>query len=124
MATLIEDTYTPVYPSNVSVELGIKEFVSKFYEISDRPDMDDAWVAFFADGATLIMGNDVGHGKEGELLTTPRECSQATNKMPCLEISNASGRGCGMPWRHGSIQLPKHSLPCSRVTRTIAARRN
>ncbi|KUI65384.1 hypothetical protein VM1G_00741 [Cytospora mali] len=55
--------YNPSYPSNVSVDTGIKEFITTFYGVSDTPGKNLEWLDFFRDGATLVMAKQEATGK-------------------------------------------------------------
>lgn len=57
--------YRPVYPVDVQVGDSVKEFVTRFYGVSDTPGKDAEWVDFFRDDATLVMAKDKAAGKTG-----------------------------------------------------------
>ena len=59
--------YTPLYPSNFSVDAGIKEFISAFYQVSDKPGTIDEWADFFHGDARLVMANRVATGTDGTI---------------------------------------------------------
>lgn len=58
--------YSPAYPANVQVDAGIKEFIPKFYGVSDTPGKNQEWLDFFRDDATLVMALQEASGKTGE----------------------------------------------------------
>ena len=58
--------YFPIYPSNVPVDDSIKAFIFNFYGTSDTRGATESWVDYFTDDATVVMGNDLATGKEGE----------------------------------------------------------
>lgn len=58
--------YSPSYPTNVSVDTGIKEFITTFYGVSDTPGKNQEWVDFFRDDATLVMEKKEATGKTGK----------------------------------------------------------
>lgn len=65
-----ETGYEPAYPAHNAVtdDATVRRFVTDFFRVSDDPGLNDEWVGFFADDATLIMGGDVARGKEGEII--------------------------------------------------------
>lgn len=62
---IMAEGYNPVYPVDVTVDAGVKEFVTKFYGVSDTPGKDAEWVDFFRNDATLVMAKDKATGKTG-----------------------------------------------------------
>lgn len=58
--------YSPAYPTNVQVDAGVKEFITKFYGVSDTPGKNQEWLGFFRDDATLVMALQEASGKTGE----------------------------------------------------------
>lgn len=58
--------YEPAYPNNIPTDSSVKRFISEFFEVSDTPGSIDEWVSYFRNDATVIMGNDVAKGKEGQ----------------------------------------------------------
>lgn len=58
--------YSPAYPTNVQVDAGVKEFITKFYGVSDTPGKNQEWLDFFHDDATLVMALQEASGKTGE----------------------------------------------------------
>lgn len=58
--------YSPAYAVDVPVDTGVKEFVTKFYGVSDTPGKDAEWVDFFRDDATLVMAKDKAAGRTGK----------------------------------------------------------
>jgi hypothetical protein len=65
-----ESGYEPWYPANIPVDSSVKRFITHFFEVSDDADRNDEWLGFFQDDATVMMGNDVAKGKEGESFFT------------------------------------------------------
>ena len=61
-----ESGYEPSYPNNMATDSTVKSFITRFFEVSDDPGRNDEWVGFFDEKATVIMGNDVAEGKEGQ----------------------------------------------------------
>lgn len=57
--------YHPAYPADISVDDGVKTFVTSFYGVSDTPGKNAEWVGFFRDDATLVMAKAKGTGKTG-----------------------------------------------------------
>ncbi|KAG8161485.1 hypothetical protein KVR01_008472 [Diaporthe batatas] len=55
--------YSPVYPTNVQVDDGVKDFITKFYGVSDTPGKNQEWLDFFHHDATLVMGLQEATGK-------------------------------------------------------------
>ncbi|KAI7781775.1 hypothetical protein LA080_014406 [Diaporthe eres] len=55
--------YRPAYPTNVQVDAGVKEFITKFYGVSDTPGKNQEWLDFFRDDATLVMALQEASGK-------------------------------------------------------------
>ncbi|KAL1871407.1 hypothetical protein Daus18300_004774 [Diaporthe australafricana] len=55
--------YSPAYPSNVQVDAGVKDFITKFYGVSDTAGKNQEWLEFFHDDATLVMGLQEASGK-------------------------------------------------------------
>ena len=60
----MEARYVPVWPDE-GLRPVTKNFVSRFYELSDKPEENEAWVDLFDEKATLIMGPSKGEGKDG-----------------------------------------------------------
>jgi hypothetical protein len=64
-----ESGYDPLYPiastSNEDEE-SVRQFISRFFEISDDPARDEEWVGSFTEGAVLFMGDKVARGTEGQ----------------------------------------------------------
>lgn len=60
--------YSPAYPTDVQVDAGVKEFITKFYGVSDTPGKNQEWLDFFRDDATLVMALQEASGKTGEFL--------------------------------------------------------
>jgi hypothetical protein len=58
--------YSPAYPTNVQVDAGVKDFITKFYGMSDTPGKNQEWLDFFHDDATLVMALQEATGKTGE----------------------------------------------------------
>lgn len=58
--------YSPAYPADVQVDAGVKEFITKFYGVSDTPGKNQEWLDFFRDDATLVMALQEASGKTGE----------------------------------------------------------
>lgn len=56
--------YNPAYPTGVSIDSGIKEFITTFYGVSDTPGKNQEWVDFFLDDATLVMEKKQATGKK------------------------------------------------------------
>ncbi|KAK3357537.1 hypothetical protein B0T25DRAFT_162285 [Lasiosphaeria hispida] len=58
--------YHPACPVNHPLDSSIKDFIARFFAISDTPGpaMTEQWVDFFRDDAMLVMGNDEATGKE------------------------------------------------------------
>ncbi|KAK0711084.1 hypothetical protein B0H67DRAFT_273624 [Lasiosphaeris hirsuta] len=65
--SLSDVNYRPAYPVNHPLDSSIKNFIARFFAISDTPGpaLTEHWVDFFRDDATLVMGNDEATGKEG-----------------------------------------------------------
>lgn len=58
--------YHPAYPTSVSVDRGIKEFITAFYSVSDTPGKNKEWADFFRDDATLAMEKKEATGRTGK----------------------------------------------------------
>ncbi|OTB08343.1 hypothetical protein M426DRAFT_316967 [Hypoxylon sp. CI-4A] len=58
------DSYVPEFPSNYPAGNKIKDFVAKFYAISDDPSKNEEWVDYFLPDATVIMGEKSATGTE------------------------------------------------------------
>lgn len=58
--------YSPAYPTDVQVDAGVKDFITKFYGVSDTPGKNLEWLEFFHDDATLVMALQEATGKTGE----------------------------------------------------------
>jgi hypothetical protein len=61
-----ESGYEPWYPNNIPLDSSVKQFITRFFQVSDDPERNEEWVDFFAEDATLIMAKDVAKGKEGK----------------------------------------------------------
>lgn len=61
-----ESGYEPWYPSNVATGSSVRAFISRFYQISDDSGRDEEWVNCFDAGATVMIGNEVANGKQGQ----------------------------------------------------------
>lgn len=57
--------YKPAYPANVSVDAGVKDFITTFYGVSDTPGKNQEWVSFFEEDATLVMEKKEATGRTG-----------------------------------------------------------
>lgn len=57
--------YNPTYPANVTVDAGIKEFITTFYGVSDTPGKNAEWLDFFRDDATIMMEKKKATGSAG-----------------------------------------------------------
>lgn len=57
--------YSPIFPTGVPVDNGIKEFITSFYGVSDTPGKNQEWVDFFRDDAMLVMEKKEAKGKTG-----------------------------------------------------------
>lgn len=42
----------------------ISKFITRFFQVSDNPDLTEEWLSFFGDKAKLVMGDKVAEGKE------------------------------------------------------------
>lgn len=60
----MEARYVPVWPDE-GLDPATKDFISKFYQLSDKFDQNEAWVDLFDEAAILIIGPNRGEGKEG-----------------------------------------------------------
>ncbi|KAL2201385.1 hypothetical protein P885DRAFT_65639 [Corynascus similis CBS 632.67] len=58
-----ESGYEPWYPSNIATDSSVKEFVTRFFQVSDDAGRDEEWVELFDEGATVIIGNDEAKGR-------------------------------------------------------------
>lgn len=56
--------YEPLYPTDYSTDLSIKQFISNFFKTSDNAALTDEWVAFFREDAALIMGSNASRGHD------------------------------------------------------------
>ncbi|KAK5664047.1 hypothetical protein OQA88_261 [Cercophora sp. LCS_1] len=56
--------YGPLYPGNIPIDPSIKEFIARFFTVSDTSGLTDDWVGFFRDDATLVMGNNTAEGQQ------------------------------------------------------------
>lgn len=65
LVTLMPHSYSSLYPSEIEVDDGIKDFFENFYRISDTPDSHDRYVDSFKDDATLVMGSKKAVGRGG-----------------------------------------------------------
>jgi hypothetical protein len=58
--------YQASYPDDTTFDLAIKEFLEKFYAMSDDPEVTaEAYADNFTDGATLVMGKNRAVGRSG-----------------------------------------------------------
>ncbi|XDG01554.1 hypothetical protein ABKA04_001169 [Annulohypoxylon sp. FPYF3050] len=51
------DSYVPLLPPGHTAEARIKDFVSKFYAVSDDPSKNEEWVDYFLPDAVVIIGD-------------------------------------------------------------------
>ncbi|KAH8806144.1 putative fungal-specific transcription factor [Xylogone sp. PMI_703] len=57
--------YSPLYPQDANLlDPEIQKFISKFYEVSDNPELNEVWVDCFTKDAEVTMGPDGGKGKK------------------------------------------------------------
>lgn len=56
--------YNSEYP-NLPFDSKYRDFISRFYEISDTPDLHDEYAASFAENGRLQMASKEVHGTEG-----------------------------------------------------------
>jgi hypothetical protein len=65
---LMASVYQSAYPDDTTFDLAIKDFLEKFYAISDNPDVTaEAYAENFTDSATLVMGKNRAVGRSGTL---------------------------------------------------------
>lgn len=57
--------YHPAFAVEMPSDDSIKDFIAKFYTISDTPGKNTEWVNFFQDDATLVMEKKSATGKTG-----------------------------------------------------------
>lgn len=66
--------YEPTWPKTLgpihAARNNISKFITRFFEVSDNPDLTEEWLSFFGDEATLVMGDKVAEGKEGAYSST------------------------------------------------------
>ncbi|KAI1439543.1 hypothetical protein F5Y02DRAFT_423899 [Annulohypoxylon stygium] len=51
------DSYVPLLPPGHMAEARIKDFISKFYAVSDDPSKNEEWVDYFLPDAVVIIGD-------------------------------------------------------------------
>lgn len=56
--------YSPVLPVDYKDDHGIKEFIAKFFRISDDPEQNEAWVDYYRDNGTFVLNNTTSQGRE------------------------------------------------------------
>lgn len=64
-------SYASEYPSDSSVNSGIRDFFEAFYKISDTGPEEESHQSYadqFTNDATLVMASKVGKGRDGELV--------------------------------------------------------
>lgn len=57
--------YEVAYPTNITVDPSVKDFITRFYQVSDDPERNEEWVDFFAEDASVRIGNNAAEGREG-----------------------------------------------------------
>jgi hypothetical protein len=66
--------YIPLYPQDTSLpDQEIQKFISRFYEISDKPELNDLWVNCFTKDADVAVAADGGKGEKGACRFPNRE---------------------------------------------------
>ncbi|KAL2164606.1 hypothetical protein VTH06DRAFT_3823 [Thermothelomyces fergusii] len=58
-----ESGYGPAYPTSAAADPSVREFIARFYQVSDDPGRDDDWVGCFDARATVVIGNQVARGE-------------------------------------------------------------
>ncbi|KAI1458346.1 hypothetical protein F4805DRAFT_425391 [Annulohypoxylon moriforme] len=58
------DNYTPILPSNHSANKKIKDFIERFYAVSDDRSKNEEWVNYFLPDATVIIGDRSAKGTD------------------------------------------------------------
>lgn len=93
--------YSPAYPTNVQVDAGVKDFITKFYGVSDTPGKNQEWLDFFHDDATLVMALQEATGKTGEffwpsgLLAIPERAADVEKRRHPQGARGHVGEGAG-----------------------------
>ncbi|KAK4456291.1 hypothetical protein QBC34DRAFT_432572 [Podospora aff. communis PSN243] len=55
--------YEAIYPSQIPTHPSVQQFITYFFKVSDTPGLNDEWVDFFCDDATLVMGSNSSTGR-------------------------------------------------------------
>lgn len=59
--------YTPLYPVPDGLpDAEIRTFITNFFKISDRPELNDKWLEQFTEDARVAIGPGKANGQEGE----------------------------------------------------------
>lgn len=76
--------YEPTWPKDLGISpmpaASIFQFITRFFQVSDNPDLTEEWLSFFGEEAKVVMGDKVAEGKDGT--STPIHLSLST----CLYI--------------------------------------
>ncbi|KAK9418060.1 putative SnoaL-like domain-containing protein [Seiridium unicorne] len=54
--------YDPIFPSSTAADDRMRSFISEFYKVSDDPNKNEEWAAYFLPDAVLVMGPDTVRG--------------------------------------------------------------
>ncbi|KAI0002833.1 hypothetical protein F4779DRAFT_622065 [Xylariaceae sp. FL0662B] len=57
-------SYLPTIPSDVVVDERTRDFVSRYYAVSDDPSKNEEWVSYFAPDAVFVVGDKSAEGTE------------------------------------------------------------
>ena len=61
--------YEPTWPKDQNLPpiytRDLSQFITRFFQVSDNPDLTEEWLSFFHEKAMLVMGDKAAEGKEG-----------------------------------------------------------
>ncbi|KAK3504977.1 hypothetical protein B0T13DRAFT_22209 [Neurospora crassa] len=60
--------YEPTWPKDLGISpmpaASIFQFITRFFQVSDNPDLTEEWLSFFGEEAKVVMGEKVAEGKD------------------------------------------------------------
>lgn len=61
--------YEPTWPKDLGISpmpaASIFQFITRFFQVSDNPDLTEEWLSFFGEEAKVVMGEKVAEGMDG-----------------------------------------------------------
>ncbi|KAI1106317.1 hypothetical protein F4804DRAFT_301539 [Jackrogersella minutella] len=61
---MTSNNYVPIFPSDHAIDEKVKDFIARFYAVSDDPTKNEEWVDCFLPDAVIILGDNSAKGAE------------------------------------------------------------